>query len=71
MVRVFVVLSGVFLLGVFSSTACNSDSDPVSDTDDTGDYCGGPCPKGCYSPGNASCCEPPFCGGDCVGSPCC
>ncbi len=33
--------------------------------------CGGPCPTGCCSPSGLSCCSPPFCGGDCVGSPCC
>jgi hypothetical protein len=29
------------------------------------------CPPGCTNPYGSSCCRPPFCGGDCVGSPCC
>lgn len=36
-----------------------------------GDSCGEPCPSGCCSPSGYSCCQPPFCGGDCIGSPCC
>lgn len=37
----------------------------------SGSSCGEPCTSGCCSPSGLSCCEPPFCGGDCVGSPCC
>lgn len=29
------------------------------------------CPAACLSPSGRTCCEPPFCSGDCVGSPCC
>ena len=29
------------------------------------------CPAGCTNPYGVSCCRPPFCDGDCVGSPCC
>ena len=29
------------------------------------------CPAGCGNPFGTSCCRPPFCAGDCVGSPCC
>lgn len=29
------------------------------------------CPAGCCSPTGVSCCEPPFCSGDCSASPCC
>jgi len=29
------------------------------------------CPAGCENPYGSSCCRPPFCAGDCVGSPCC
>ncbi len=29
------------------------------------------CPSACLSPSGLTCCEPPFCSGDCVGSPCC
>lgn len=29
------------------------------------------CPSGCKSPSGLTCCEPPFCSGDCAGSPCC
>lgn len=30
------------------------------------------CPKGCQHPADPSlCCQPPFCTGDCAGSPCC
>jgi len=36
-----------------------------------GGSCGEPCPSGCCSPSGNICCKPPFCGGDCVGSPCC
>lgn len=32
---------------------------------------GSSCPKGCTNPYGSSCCQPPFCAGDCVGSPCC
>lgn len=31
----------------------------------------GSCPSGCCSPSGLSCCEPPYCSGDCAGSPCC
>lgn len=37
----------------------------------TGESCGEPCPSGCCSLSGNICCQPPFCGGDCVGSPCC
>ncbi|NMC69448.1 MAG: hypothetical protein GYA57_05180 [Myxococcales bacterium] len=33
--------------------------------------CGEPCPAGCCSPSGLTCCQPPFCSGDCAGSPCC
>jgi hypothetical protein len=33
--------------------------------------CNVPCESGCCSPTGNSCCEPPFCGGICAGSPCC
>lgn len=36
-----------------------------------GSGCNVPCPDGCCSSTGNSCCEPPFCGGICVGSPCC
>ncbi len=36
-----------------------------------GGSCAVPCPPGCCSPSGLTCCEPPFCSGDCVGSPCC
>ncbi len=37
----------------------------------TSSGCGVDCPTGCCSPSGLSCCQPPFCAGDCVGSPCC
>lgn len=33
--------------------------------------CGEPCPNGCCSLSGAICCKPPFCSGNCIGSPCC
>jgi hypothetical protein len=39
--------------------------------DGGGGTCGEPCASGCCSPSGLICCAPPFCGGDCVGSPCC
>ncbi|MCK5691127.1 hypothetical protein KAI87_17720 [Myxococcota bacterium] len=38
---------------------------------EAGDSCGEPCPQGCCSPSGLSCCQPPFCAGDCASSPCC
>jgi hypothetical protein len=29
------------------------------------------CPAGCCSTSGSSCCQPPYCSGDCAGSPCC
>lgn len=29
------------------------------------------CPAGCTNPYGSICCRPPYCAGDCVGSPCC
>jgi hypothetical protein len=37
----------------------------------TGSSCSVPCPDGCCSNTGYSCCQPPFCGGICVGSSCC
>lgn len=37
----------------------------------TGNSCGEPCPAGCCSSSGSICCQPPFCSGDCIGSPCC
>jgi len=53
-----------FVLGLYNAV-------PDDGSTDDGGNCGEPCPSGCCSPSGASCCEPPFCGGDCVGSPCC
>ena len=36
-----------------------------------GETCGEPCPDGCCSLSGAICCQPPFCSGNCIGSPCC
>ncbi len=38
---------------------------------DTNPTCGEPCPQGCCSPSGLTCCSPPYCSGDCSGSPCC
>ena len=43
----------------------------AADDDDDGDSCGEPCPDGCCSLSGAICCQPPFCSGNCIGSPCC
>jgi hypothetical protein len=37
----------------------------------SGGTCGEPCSSGCCSPSGLTCCKPPFCSGDCAGSPCC
>jgi hypothetical protein len=36
-----------------------------------GSSCGEPCPTGCCSLSGSFCCSPPYCSGDCIGSPCC
>lgn len=53
-------------------TDCTSTSTGGDDDDDDGgSNCGEPCPDGCCSLSGAICCQPPFCSGNCIGSPCC
>lgn len=54
-----------------TTSSSGGSSSTSSSTSSGGPTCGEPCPAGCCSLSGRICCKPPFCGGNCVGSPCC